>query len=159
MIASNGASLGRPSVPSSKWQWTFLYPRRASRSWADSIQHLDSFDCVDLSCQQRQQGCAVSGAGADFEHSIVGRHARFLAHEGDGVRLRDCLLEANGKCPVVVRQFEKIARHEFMPRHPLHRLEHARIADAALLELLNYHVVPSEFEIHRRGNSLRRDVL
>ena len=88
-----------------------------------------------------------------------GRHACFLAHECDGVWLRDCLFEADGKCPVVVRHFEEFARHEFVPWHPFHGFEHARIVDAALLELLNDHVVTGDSRSSSEGNLMKREVL
>src|SRR5262249_28049826 len=97
----------------------------------------------------------ITRAGADFENSIAGRHAGFLAHERNGVRLRDRLLVTDRKCAIVVGVALQVVRHELVARHPFHRLEHARILDASLLELIDEHVMTSDFECHRTDTLLK----
>jgi hypothetical protein len=74
--------------------------------------------------------------------------ARFLAHEGHGVRLRDRLLTLDRQRAVVVRPLPQMRRHKLLTRHAPHRLQHPTIRNAATNELLGDHLVPGKIEIH-----------
>ena len=60
-------------------------------------------------------------------------------HQGDDVGLRDGLPVADRERPVPVGVLPRVLRNEPVPRHAAHRLEDARIANAARRDLLGDH--------------------
>jgi hypothetical protein len=89
----------------------------------------------------------ASRAGADLEHAILRPDRGGRGHLGDDQRLRDRLTFGDRQRRVLVREFLKALRHEGLARHAPHRVENARVADAARLDLAFEHALPFRREI------------
>jgi hypothetical protein len=54
-----------------------------------------------------------------------------VGHVPHDVRLRDCLVKADGERAILVRALAKLHRNEKVPRHAGHRTENGRVGDTS----------------------------
>ena len=107
-------------------------PERRQALAGGRRQRLDNLHAVHAARQPREHGGLVAAAGADLEHVVVRAERGELGHECDDERLGDGLPVADRQRPVVVGGVVELGRHEAVPRHDPHRVEHsvARPCDA-----------------------------
>ena len=74
--------------------------------------------------------------------------ARDFGHQRDHVGLRDGLSAADRQRTIVIGVFGQFAGDEALALDSAHRGEHARILDAALLELFGDHLIAGMCQIH-----------
>ena len=99
----------------------------------------EEFNAIDLAGQFGEQGGLVPRAGANLQDPFRALQAEGREHVGHDVRLRDGLLCADGQRVVGIRVGAQGLRDIAMPWDAVKRLEYARIANAALAELLAHH--------------------
>ena len=93
----------------------------------------DDLDAVHHARQLREDCGLVAEAGADLQHSVLGADIEQIRHQRDDKRLRDRLLETDGKRNVGIGVWLEFDRHELVSRHLGHGRHHAfverRLAD------------------------------
>ncbi len=94
-----------------------------------------ALDRVDPGGQQAQHCARIAGASADLEHAVGRADARAFGHQRDDVGLRDRLAGADRQRPIGVGVAPQGGGDELLARHAPHRVEHARVGDAARFEL------------------------
>ena len=98
----------------------------------------------------------IPRAGADLEHSLVSLESERLADRGDDPRLGDRLAVPDGKRGVVVAPAPLGLRHESLPGHGGHRLEHPLVSDPAPAKLALDHrrALLGEIGIRAKGQKM-----
>ena len=99
--------------------------------------------CAHL-CENR---CLIARAGADLEDLIPFIHLKRLGHEGNGVRLRDRLLAADGQCRILVRPIDEQSLDKLLPVDRSHRVDEPFVIDTAFAQqgdhLLAFYAKPA----------------
>src|SRR5262249_47534795 len=86
-----------------------------------------TLDRIDLMPELGQHGGLITGAGADFEDASARREAQQVGHQGDDVRLRNSLTEADWQRSIGIGQIALGGRHKRMARYVTHGLQHGGI--------------------------------
>jgi hypothetical protein len=106
-----------------------------------------ALDREDPAGDQRHHRRGKAGARADLEHPVARPQLGRLDHERDDVGLRDGLALADRERRVLVGELLHALLDEGLARHPPHRVEHLRVADAAARKLHVHHAVPGPGEV------------
>src|SRR5207302_2455485 len=101
-----------------------------------------ALDGINLGGQFRQESGLIPGAGADFEHDVIGLHGEGFQHEGDDVGLRDGLSEADGDGVVFVGWGMETLGNKFVAGNTDHGGQDPLVAHAASAQLGLHHVLP-----------------
>ena len=98
-----------------------------------------ALDRIDLRGKLGEDRGLVAAPGPDFQHAVLGADLQCFGHVRDDVRLGDGLTVADRDGPIFVGFAALLRRQEVVTRHLRHGIEHARVADAARLDLLGHH--------------------
>ena len=96
-------------------------------------QRLDSLNCKDLLGKLSNDRSLVSAAGSDLKHSV--HAARFhyrLAHAGNHVRLRDCLIVPDRQCHIFISPMRERFIQKNMAGRRTHNVEHLHTLNALI---------------------------
>ncbi len=135
-IASNGASSGQPSRPSSCLERTFVIPSLQKATARVAQQLLDALDRVDLDRRARRARQPDSLELVPISSTRWGRlnSSRCLAHARDDPGLRNGLTLTDRQRRIFVGTRRERFLDEQMTRQLAHDVEHAAIADAIALQ-------------------------
>ena len=76
-----------------------------------------------------------------FPNPIVRCRTQFLRHQGNDVRLRDCLVITDRQWTIFVTAVPHIVRNKFFARDLRHRRQHALVLNAPRRQLLLHHLL------------------
>ena len=147
-----GACSGTPSEPSPTRTSTFEAPCVAKAGSGLLGQLRNALDGHHVGRELREHGGLVPGARADVEHALRPVEAEEGADRRHDERLRDRLALAYRERAVVVGVAAEALRHEELPRHAAHRVEHALVRDPTAAELPLDHLRARDGGVDGRGH-------
>ena len=111
----------QPAITRSNRHRVAQLPQPLARGIRKLRQRLDA---PDMRCDVRQHCCLVSRPGADLQHAAVLVQAQGLRHQGNDIRLRDRLVQADRQRRVLIGGVLEFVRDEQMPGHRGHGIQH-----------------------------------
>ena len=147
MIASNGASSGRPrtSPASSTPDVAVSKTMKHLPSRCRELRH--SLHSHHFPRQFSQNSGLIPTAGADLQHPVVPANLQLLGHNCDDSRLRDCLARSYSESNVFIRQVPLSRTDKPLSRNPGHGVQHplvryftGQLSEESVPRSLDWHV-------------------
>ena len=116
-------------------------------------QLTDPLNRVDVPGNFSEHGCRIARSGSDLEHLLTASQRQRLRHEGDNVRLGNCLTRFDRQRSVLVGKLMQLLRQECLTRDLAHCVENQFGAHAPRKNCLFYHFMAKIPKVPRKMNS------